>query len=54
MRPPGVAGDAPLTRVETLRLPGDRAAVRRGAALHALDLARSWLQAELADRPPVA
>ncbi len=52
LHPPGLAGDAPLVRVETLRLPGDRAAVRRAAALHALDAARAWLEAELADRPP--
>lgn len=54
LRPPGAAGDAPLVRVQTLRLPGDRTAVRRGAALHALDVARAWLRAELADRPPAA
>ncbi|MFN9774766.1 MAG: CinA family protein [Burkholderiales bacterium] len=52
MRPPGLADDAPLVRVETLHLPGDRAEVRRRAARHALDAARTWLEAELADRPP--
>ncbi|HMS79165.1 MAG TPA: nicotinamide-nucleotide amidohydrolase family protein [Burkholderiaceae bacterium] len=54
LRAPGLAEDAPQVRVETLRFDGDRAAVRRGAARHALDRARAWLEAELADRPPAA
>jgi nicotinamide-nucleotide amidase len=54
LRAPHRAGDAPLVRVETLRLAGGRAAVRRGAARHALEVAGTWLQGELADRPPAA
>jgi len=51
---PGLADGAPLARTATLRLPGDRAAVRRRASLHALSQALDWLDAELADRPPAA
>jgi nicotinamide-nucleotide amidase len=51
---PGLSDDAPLVRTVTLRLPGDRAAVRRGAALHALSWALDFVDAELADRPPAA
>lgn len=54
LRPPGLADAAPLVRLQTHRLPGDRGAVRRGAARLALEVARAWLQAELADRPPAA
>lgn len=54
LRGSGGADEVPRVRLETLRLPGDRAEVRRGAALHALDAARAWLQAEFTDRPPVA
>lgn len=54
LRAPGLAADAPpVLRVQTLRLSGDRAAVRRGAALHALSAALGLLEAELDDRPPV-
>jgi nicotinamide-nucleotide amidase len=51
---PGLSDDAPLVHTATLRLPGDRAAVRRGAALHALARALDLVDAELADRPPAA
>jgi nicotinamide-nucleotide amidase len=50
---PGLAGDAPTVRTGTVRFPGDRAEVRRRAALHALDRARREVEAELSDRPPV-
>jgi nicotinamide-nucleotide amidase len=49
---PGLADGAPLVYAATLRLPGDRAEVRRRAALHALSQALGRLDAELADRPP--
>lgn len=53
LRAPGLGPDAPpVLRVETLSVPGDRAAVRRGAARHALLVALGLVQAELADRPP--
>jgi nicotinamide-nucleotide amidase len=45
---------APLCRVETRRFDGDRAAVRRRAALHALAGAGALLATDLADRPPTA
>jgi nicotinamide-nucleotide amidase len=51
---PGPADGAARVRVQTLRLPGDRAEVRRRAAAHALREALAMLQAELSDRPPVA
>jgi nicotinamide-nucleotide amidase len=54
LRPPGLADAAPLVRSATLRLPGDRAEVRRRSALHALVEAARMLAAELADRPPAA
>jgi nicotinamide-nucleotide amidase len=54
LRPPGLADEAPLVRVQTLRLAGDRAAVRRRAALHALAEAGRLVATELADRPPAA
>jgi nicotinamide-nucleotide amidase len=53
LRGSGPGDDAPRVRLETLRLPGDRAEVRRAAARYALDAGRAWLQAEFADRPPV-
>jgi nicotinamide-nucleotide amidase len=54
VRAPGLGADAPVLRVQTLRLAGDRAAVRRRAALHALAEAGRLIAAELADRPPAA
>jgi nicotinamide-nucleotide amidase len=51
---PGLVGDRPLVSIATRRLTGDRAAVRRAAALHALLQALDWLTAELVDRPPAA
>lgn len=53
LRSPGLGADAPpLVRTRTLQLPGDRAAVRRGAARHALEAALGLVGSELADRPP--
>ena len=51
---PGLAGDAPTVMTETVRFPGDRRAVRRRAAWHALERALRQVEAELSDRPPVA
>lgn len=51
---PGLAGDAPTIRTETVRFAGDRSSVRRSAALHALERARRLVDAELSDRPPAA
>jgi nicotinamide-nucleotide amidase len=51
---PGLGGDAPLVWTESRRFDGDRAAVRRQAAGHALEAALRGLGRELADRPPTA
>ena len=51
---PGLDGAAPLAWTETRVFEGDRAAVRRQAARHALDEALRGLERELADRPPSA
>jgi len=51
---PGADPDAPLCRVETRHFDGDRATVRRRAALHALSGAAELLATDLADRPPTA
>ena len=52
LRPPGLADAEPLLRVHTRRFDGDRALVRRAAALHALREGLQLLASELADRPP--
>jgi nicotinamide-nucleotide amidase len=53
LRSPGLDADAaPVVRTSTLQLPGDRAAVRRGAARHALAAALGLVETDLADRPP--
>lgn len=51
---PGLGGADPLGLTETVRFPGDRAEVRRRAALHALERALRIVEAELSDRPPAA
>jgi nicotinamide-nucleotide amidase len=51
---PGLPDGAPLAWAQTVHFGGDRAAVRRLAALHALHEAARGLAAEFADRPPVA
>jgi nicotinamide-nucleotide amidase len=51
---PGQAGGVPLAWAQTVRFEGDRAAVRRQAALHALREAARGVALEYADRPPVA
>ena len=47
-------GDVPLVWTATVRFDGDRAAVRRQAALHALDEAARGVRAERLDRPDLA
>jgi len=54
LRGPGLPAEAPLAWTATRWLPGDRAAVRRGAALLALEGALRAVDAEYADRPPAA
>jgi len=51
---PELGIDAPLAWTETRRFEGDRAAVRRQAALHALEQALLGLARERSDRPPTA
>ena len=53
LRLPDPTQDAPLLRVQTRVFPGDRAAVRQAAALHALQGAQALLEAGLRDRPLV-
>jgi nicotinamide-nucleotide amidase len=47
-------GDVPLVWTATVRFDGDRAAVRRQAALHALDEAARRVRTERLDRPDLA
>jgi nicotinamide-nucleotide amidase len=54
LRAPGQAADAPLAWTATRCLPGDRGAVRRAAALYALEQALRAVDAEYVDRPPTA
>lgn len=54
VRPGAGQGNAPLVWTATVRFDGDRAAVRRQAALHALSEATRGLQAERIDRPDLA
>ncbi|HYF59225.1 MAG TPA: nicotinamide-nucleotide amidohydrolase family protein [Burkholderiaceae bacterium] len=51
---PGLPAGAPRVEVRTMRLDGDRAAVRRASARVALERALALVRAELADRPPAA